>query len=697
MNSGIVRTIMAPTSKYRFNILDGSDYRIAVSNFHAEEKISVPYSITLRLVSEDQIKLDEVIKSEALLTIAGKDVDRYFHGHICNFAMTGRIDRFYTYSATVVPYIWFMNLNKNYRIFQDMTAIDIARKLLEENRVASDEYEFNLKNDYQKRRYCTQYGESDFRFMCRILEEEGIFFFFEHTKDSHTIIFSDTEDIYEPIDGESEMEFNTDSNMVAEKETIRDFICNRALCPGKVTHTNYNFKRPSFDMKLNEEGETHAEHELYEYPGDYGYPPEGSPKVKNHLEHVKSLEVTIQGNGNCSRFTPGFTFSISDHPFDELNDEYCLAAVDHHGAQSGVFGEHGGIGGDYTYSNSFIAIPSKTVYRTGQTIEKPYVKGLQSAIVTGPPGEEIHTDEYGRIKVQFHWDREGKKDEKSSCWLRTTQHWSGNGWGMVSLPRVGDEVLVDFINGDPDWPIMVGNVNNAESPALYSLPANKSQSGIRSRSYPGGTPDNFNELRFEDKIGNEEIYIQGEKDWNILIKNDKGQRVGHDETLTVGNDRTKHVVANQSESIGANKSIQVGVNHTETIGSNMTLTVGNCKTETIAINSMETIGAAKELSIGGLYQVSVGGIMNETVACAKTEEVGLAKAVFVGATMTENVVGDRTTNIGANLSEFISGKYYSKADEYVIEAPKITFKAGSSTIVMDGSSITIKASKVFTN
>lgn len=325
------------------------------------------------------------------------------------------------------------------------------------------------------------------------------------------------------------------------------------------------------------------------------------------------------------------------------------------------------------------------------------VPGLLSAIVTGPKGEEIWPDEYGRVNVQFHFDREGKKDEKSSCWLRTIQFWNGTTWGSQFIPRVGDEVLVSFINGDMDYPIITGSVVNEAKQPNYSLPANKTQSGIKTRSTPGGTADNFNELRFEDKIGSEEVYLQGEKDWNILIKNDKGQRVGHDETLTVGNDRSKYVVMNQSESIGVNKSIQVGANHTETIGANMTLTVGAFKTETVGINSMETIGAAKELSIGGLYQVSVGGIMNETVAGAKTEEVGLAKAVFVGATMAENVVGNRTTNIGADLSEFISGKYYSKANEYVIEAPKITFKAGSSTITMDGSSITIKASKIYSN
>ena len=289
-------------------------------------------------------------------------------------------------------------------------------------------------------------------------------------------------------------------------------------------------------------------------------------------------------------------------------------------------------------------------------------------------------------------------------WLANTQlrsHFesyppASDRYGSQFIPRIGDEVLVSFVNGDMDYPIITGSVVNAVKQPNYSLPANKTQSGIKTRSTPGGTDANFNELRFEDQIGKEEVYLQGEKDWNILIKNDKGQRVGHNETLKIGNDRTKFVTTNQSETIGVNKTIQVGVNHTETIGMNETISIGGSKTETTTINYMETIGAAKETSIGGLYQISVGGILNETVACAKTEEVGLAKAVFVGTTMVEDVIGERTSNIGANKTETVTGKHLIKADEeFVMDAnTKIIFKSGSSTITIDGSTITMKAARI---
>ena len=676
-------------SKFKFEILQAT-YEIAVVRIEIKEQISEPYLLVINLTCEDKIHFDLAIKKEALLTIAGVDGDRYFHGVISNFMLTGNAGRFFCYQATVVPRVWLLNFNKNFRIFQNSSVVDIVTKILDENRIPSDSYAFRLGEEYPDRRYCTQYGESDFQFICRILEEDGIFYFFEHAEDAHTIVFSDTEAVYRPIAGDSEIGFHHDSGMVAETESIGSFAYNRTICPGTITHQNYNFKRPSLDLKVVEEGNTHTIHEIYEYPGDYGLPTEGEAKVRAHLEEAKALEQSAQGTSNCARFIPGCTFSIDDHSFEELNREYCLLSVEHEGTQPNVYGEMSGIGGDYTYANDFTAIPASTVYRTRHTREKPFVRGLQSAIVTGPPGQEIYADEYGRVKVRFHWDREGKNSDRTTCWLRTSQPWSGNGWGMVTLPRVGDEVLVDFINGDPDWPIVVGSVNNADSPALYRLPANTTQSGIRTRSTPGGGRENFNELRFEDRKGAEEVYLQGERNWNILIKNDKGQTVLRDEALTVGNNRAKTVGCNQSEIIGAN--------HTETIGAN--------KTESVTIDKTETVGAIKKLSIGGLYQVTVGADLNETVGAARTEEIGGAKMVMVGAHMSESVHGSRSLDTGQTHSV--------KAQKILVEAAEeIVFSTGSASlsmksngnIVITGSdirvkgsgNITIKGQKVTTN
>jgi type VI secretion system secreted protein VgrG len=382
----------------------------------------------------------------------------------------------------------------------------------------------------------------------------------------------------------------------------------------------------------------------------------------------------------------------------DLNQGYVVVLNEHKGSQFHVLGENTGIGGDYRYSNEFMVIPAKINFRPGRSIEKPHIIGMQTATVVGKPDDEIYTDEYGRVKVLFHWDRLGRENENRedcSCWVRCAQAWGGNGWGMVFTPRVGDEVLITFMEGDPDWPIIVGSVYNGANMPLYTLPENMTRSVIRTRSTPKSS--GFNELRFEDKAGSEEIFLHGEKDWNIVIKNDKTQSIGRDESLSVGNNRTKSVAVNQSESIGGNKNIQVGMNHSENIGANMNISVGANKNETVCVNSSEAVGAAKELTVGGLYQVSVGAVMNETVGADKSEEVIGLKAVVVGMSMQEYVKADRKSTVDGNYSEAIKMTHSEKANEYVLEANKITLRAGTSTIVMDGSSITLKSPKIFTN
>lgn len=662
--------------RFFFNII-GVHYQIGVQRFTAAETTSDCYCVQLWLVSEDQITPNEVIQKEGLLTLIGETQDRHFHGIINTFSLTGRNGRFYLYQANLAPSFWLLSLNCNFRIFQEKTAVEIAEEILKA-RLPAQRPEFRLIHKYEKRRYCTQFGESDLRFISRLFEEEGIFFFFKHQKDKHILVIADDKVAYAPIAGEPELEYHLMDDMVAEREVVTAFAFARRVRPGRVTHTNYNFKRPSLDLAVQQQRESHQDHEVYEYPGNYVHPDRGKRLARVRLEEKKTLEESAEGNSNCRRLAPGSTFRLGGHDFRTLNKNYLLVTVTHKGVQSHILGEQSGIGGDSTYSNDFLAIPAEVTIRPERMLMKPTVAGLQSAMVVGPPGEEIYPDEYGRVKVQFHWDREGQRNERSSCWLRISQPWSGQSWGMISIPRVGDEVLVDFINGDPDWPIVVGSVNNAQSPALYPLPAHKTQSGIRTRSYPNGGRDNFHELRFEDRKGSEEIYLQSEKDWNILIKNDKAQQVAHDEALQVGNNRQKSVGVDQME--------QVGRNHTETIGANKTISVGANKSETVAINSAESVGLAKELSVGGGYQVSVVGAMNETVLGAKAEEVGITKQLLVGSHMTERVAGNRALTVGEDLSASVKETATVKARTIILEAgEEIILKSGDATISLKSS------------
>jgi type VI secretion system secreted protein VgrG len=315
------------------------------------------------------------------------------------------------------------------------------------------------------------------------------------------------------------------------------------------------------------------------------------------------------------------------------------------------------------------------------------VQGPQTAVVVGPSGEEIYTDEYGRVKIQFHWDRYGQKDENSSCWVRVAQIWAGKNWGAMHIPRIGQEVIVDFLEGDPDRPIITGRVYNADQMPPYGLPANMTQSGIKSRSTKGGNPSTFNEIRFEDKKGSEELYIHAEKNHTNITENSRSERVGYDRLLTVGHDKSEQVNNDKTITVTKNHTESVGVDMSQTVGANKTEKVALNKSETVGVNSTETVGAAKMLTIGAAYQVSVGGAMNETVGGAKAEEIGGAKLEIVGGSRKTSVGGDLSEAVDGEKKSNIKGKYsIDTQDEYkLVAASKIELKTGAATISMEPS------------
>lgn len=677
------------TSSFQFDI-PATTYFLSVVGFTADERISHPYDIHLTLATKDEVKLDEVIDKEAVLYVDHEGGTRHFHGIVREFTFLGTDGGYDLYHAHIVPALWFLSLEQDCRIFQFKNVQDIVAEILEESNITSERYRFALFQEDRLRKFCVQYRETDLNFISRLLEEEGIFYFFEHYEDRHVIVFSDTNSGYLYMPGHRQIVFNTNDGMVPGKESVFDFIYSRRAHPGRVSQRDYNYKRTDIDLTTQRQGNKSAEREVYDFPGNYFREERGNYLANVRLERLLVLGETAEGQSSCPRMIPGHEWELTGHDYA---GKYLPVAVIHHGAQPQVLGEHAG--GGFRYDNEFIAVPANVTVRPQIVADKPTIVGLQTAVVTGSPGEEIHADPDGylRVKVQFPWDRLGQKDGKTSCWVRVGQPWGGGGWGTQFLPRVGDEVLITFLEGDPDRPMVIGSAYNSRNQPLYALPDNKTQSGIRTRSYPNGGRDNFHELRFEDKKGSEEIYLQSEKDWNILVKNDKSQNVGHDEALHVGNNRLK--------TIGVDQMVQVGANHTESIGANKSISVGSNKTETVGINSAETVGLAKELTVGGLYQVSVGGAMNETVIGAKAEEVGVTKAVLVGAHMTEKVAGNRSLTVGQNLSATVSQNTTVKAKTIILEADdEIIFKTGSSTIslkssgeiVVKGATITERAS-----
>ncbi len=669
---------------------------LLLKNFKGVESISSLFSFHLGMISEDHnISFESITGENVTVSLTLSDGSKkYFNGIISGFSQAkgggetiGSHPRFSYYSAKMVPWLWLLTRTTDSRIFQDLSVPDIIEKIFTEKGFLF--YSFRLNNTYDPREYCVQYGETDFDFISRLLEEEGIYYFFEHEYGKHTLVIADSPDKNPVCPKQESASYHISGGGFTDEDVITALDMTRKIKAGKYTLNDYNFEIPSSSLMVEASAKKMfgpGEREIYEYPGFYSKRGEGEKLSAIRMEEEEANVSRISGESTCRAFSTGFRFRLEDHYRDDMNGkEYLLTRIEHeirlpedYTGASGILPE------EIVYKNRFVCIPHKIPYRPRRKTPKPFVKGVQTAIVTGPAGEEIYTDKYGRVKVRFHWDREGKNDEKSSCWIRVAQLWAGVKWGAMYIPRIGHEVIVDFLEGDPDRPIITGRVYHGTNMPPYDLPSGKTKSTIKSDSTPGG--GGSNELRFEDKKGKEEVYLHGQKDWTIQIENDKNQTIGHDESLSVGNNRTKSVGNNQQESIGADKSINVGKNHSETIKGAMT--------QTVALVKNESIGGIKNLSTGDNYIVRVGTSKNEIIADDKT--------IFVGNDDGENISGTKTVNVEKGI--FIT----SASSEINITAnTQITLSVGASSvtingdqialnsknIILDGENITLKGSK----
>jgi type VI secretion system secreted protein VgrG len=664
---------------------------LLLDEFGGSEGLSSLFRFELSLFSEDHnIAFTNIIGKSVTISIMLADGDkRFINGIVSRFSQgrggdeAGGDPHFSFYTATIVPWLWLLTRTTDSRIFQNLSAPDIVEKIFREKDFS--DFKILLQGSYEKRDYCVQYRETDFNFVSRLLEEEGIFYFFEHEDGKHTLVLADRPQGHKPCPNQNSARYEISAGGWLEEDTITALKWSQEIMAGKYTLNDYNFKTPSADLNVEVPSSQHigpGEREFYDYPGLYTKRSSGDSLSNIRMQEEEAQITSLTGSSSCRAFASGYRFLLQDYYRQDMNDkEYVLTSIQHQASQGGGYVSQDA-GYEFNYQNDFNCMPFDVPYRPPRNTLRPLVHGTQTAIVVGPAGEEIYTDEHGRIKVQFHWDREGKNDDKSSCWMRVGQLWAAGGWGALFIPRIGQEVIVDFLEGDPDRPIVIGCVYHGTNKPPYSLPADKTKSTIKSNSSLGG--GGFNEFRFEDKKGREEIFLHGQKDWTILIEHDKNQTVGNDETLSVGRNRDKTVGVNQSETIGVNKTIAVGANHTETIGGNMTQTVSLAKAETIIL--------AKALTIGAGYQVSVGAAMNETIGAAKMEEIGAAKVVAVGlnsseavgvnksitvgSNLKESVGKNQTVSIAKNLSENIGGKHTEEVTkEYSLHAKKVTIVA----------------------
>jgi type VI secretion system secreted protein VgrG len=639
---------------------------LLLAGLSGQEAISSLFQFRLDLLAENrrQINFDDLLgKKVGIEVMLPDDKSRYFNGYLNSFSQGARDQRFTRYRAEMVPQFWFLTRNAQSRIFQHMNVPDILKKVLQGLDVA-----FELKDVYQPRDYCVQYRESDFNFASRLMEEEGIYYFFKHTADSHKMVLADKPQSHVDL---GKIPYEELAGGTRYEERIHRWEKMQDLRSGKYTLWDHCFELPGKHLeaektvidsvsagtvahKLKVGGNDKLE--IYDYPGAYAQRFDGvdagggdsaSELQKIFDDNQRTVAIRMQqetlpalvinGASNCRQLVSGYKFTFANH--FNANGSYVLTSISHV-AQQGVGTGGTASGGDSHYSNVFTCIPFALPFRPLRSTPRPFVHGSHTATVAGPAGEEIFTDKYSRVKVQFHWDRQGKNDADSSCWVRVGTPWAGKQWGMIHIPRIGQEVIVDFLEGDPDQPIIMGSVYNADQMPPYKLPDNKTQSGIKSRSSLQGGTDDFNELRLEDKKGSEDIYFHAQKDFHRVVENDDDLKVGHDQTIEIKNDRTETVKeGNEKITIEqGNRDVKISMgNETLKISmGNQQTNIDLGKSETEAMQSIELIVGQSSvkldqmgvtikgmmIAIEGQIQVQMKGMMTQIQGTAMLQEQG---------------------------------------------------------------------------
>jgi type VI secretion system secreted protein VgrG len=653
---------------------------------HAREELGrvSEYQVDL-LSARGDIDLDDILgKNVTIKLLTAKDQPRYFNGYVTRFAQTGKLGRYYRYVAVVRPWLWFLSRTADCRIFQNKTVPDILKAVFGDHGTA--EFAVELSGSYEPWTYCVQYRETDLNFVSRLMEHEGIYSYFRHTDGHNTLVLVDSSSAHSPCPGADTVSFFAPERLVRpEVEHINRWDFGREVQPGAFVHDDYDMERPSVELKTNKSfprGYSPSDYEIYDYPGCYVKKSEGTRYAEFRLDEYGAQFELAHASTNHRALAVGYLFTLDGFPRGDQNREHLIVSTTYDLEYSAYEGlpKSAGAGVRCTLT----AMSSAQQYRPKRSTPKPFVQGPQTAVVVGPAGDEIHTDKYGRVKVQFHWDRYGKKDQQSSCWIRVSHPWAGKNWGAVAIPRIGQEVIVDFLEGDPDQPIITGRVYNAEQMPPYGLPANMTQTGIKSRSTLNGNPDNFNEIRFEDKKGSEQLFIHAEKNQDIEVENDETHWVGHDRAKTIDHDETTHVKHDRTETVDNNESITIGVNRTESVGKNETISIGKDRTESVAENETVDVGKDQSLSVGANRTRSVGKDESVSIGEIRKHEVGKDEEISIGK--------NRKVSVGENDALQVGKKLAIQAGE------EISIQTGSASITMkkDGT-ITIKGKDITLN
>jgi len=611
---------------------------LLLQGFSGVEGLSRPFKYNLTLLAEDpSISFSSIVGQRVTITLKGARGDRFINGYVSRFGQAGADRHFTHYHAEVVPWLWFLTRNADCRIFQNKSPTDIIKQIFQDH--GFTDFSDRTRGPFPTREYCVQYRETDFNFVSRLMEQYGIFYFFEHEESSHTLVMADSASVHRPCPHQSSVKWYESSGpggLPEEEDVVTSWSHAQELRPGKYALNDYNFETPSTSLLNNVQTKCelggNTKYEIFDYPGIFPDNSQGDQVAKLRMEEEEAVVTTALGQGSCRSFIPGFLFTLEDHYRRDMNTQYLLTEI-HHTASVGdsyTSGDDSGV----SYLNQFSSIPANSIFRPLRVTPQPIVQGPQTAVVVGPSGSEIYVDKYSRVKVQFFWDRKGKHDDQSSCWIRVAQPWAGKQWGFIAIPRIGQEVIVDFLEGDPDRPIITGRVYNAEQMPPYVLPDNQTQSGIKTRSSQGGGSSNFNELRFEDKLGQEEFYAHAEKnlttevehDEKRTVQNDRNTTIQHDDALTVQNNRSATINGTDTETVMRTQSLTVNASRSATIATSDSLTAGTQVSQTAGTSFSITAAAQVSITAGGTLTITAPIV---SIQAAMVQIAGVIQATSV--------------------------------------------------------------------
>ncbi len=655
---------------------------LLLRSMSGSEQLGRPFEYTVNLLSTDELiaPKDIVGQNVTVLLKLVSGEERYFNGFVSRFVQTSIDEGLAKYTATMVPWLWFLTRTSDCRIFQEMTVPDIIKEVFKGHGYTDYEEKITAAN-YRKWDFCVQYRETDFNFVSRLMEQEGIYYYFTHENGKHNLILADSPGGHEPSAGYEEIKYQPPDDALNNDEDISHWTVETQIQPGSYALNDFSFENTTSDLNTRSiitREHALAEFEIFDYPGEYTKRGDGDHYSKTRIEELQSQYEVAHATSDARGVSTGCKFKLTEYKRPDQNKEYLITSASYH-VDPGDFDNDDGAG-ESIFTCNFSAIDATQQFRTSRTTAKPTIAGPQTAMIVGPSGDEIYTDEYGRVKVTFHWDRHSKADENSSCWIRVAQLWAGKKWGAMYIPRVGQEVIVEFLEGDPDRPIVTGRVYNAQAMPPYDLPGEKTKSTIKSNSSKGGK--GFNEIRFEDKKDSEQIFIHAQNNMDVRVLNDRFETIMNDCHLVVENEkfeqvkshRNEFVEENHLEEIGKDRNLTVKGEEDKEVQKDLTLTVKGDVKETFKKNHTEKTTtkyslSAKEVAIEGKTKIELKvGSSSITIKPAKIEiksaEISIsgtakaevkAPAITVNGSATAEVKGAMVTVSGSAMTEVKGG------------------------------------------